>query len=109
MEKTTAEADLKTKLTAIRSLGGKQREVDAAIARNILHEELGQFSNPQRVYQLDEATRDRLIAHGRQDAAHALLAIGSVELNVAKLNRKLTLVIVLLVILIGLMAYALLG
>ncbi|MDE8762622.1 hypothetical protein PZB21_25980 [Rhizobium sp. CBK13] len=107
MDKTTAEADLKSRLTAIRSLGGKQREVDAAIARNILHEELGQFTDPQQVYHLDEATRDRLIAHGRQDAAHALLAVGSVELNVAKLDRKMTLVIVSLLVLIGMMADAL--
>ncbi|UWU13988.1 hypothetical protein N2599_17965 [Rhizobium sullae] len=40
----TAEEDLQP----IRSLGGDQAAVDAAIARNILHEELGQFEGRSR-------------------------------------------------------------
>ncbi|TCU16325.1 hypothetical protein [Rhizobium sullae] len=59
----TAEEDLQP----IRSLGGDQAAVDVAIARNILHEELGQFEGSLTIYNLDDATRDRLIAHAGQE------------------------------------------
>ena len=48
-------------------------EINSVIARHTLHAELGYFSDPQIGYGLDDSERDRLIAHGRQDAAYALL------------------------------------
>ncbi|NKK58783.1 hypothetical protein GFM44_23070 [Rhizobium leguminosarum bv. viciae] len=98
----TAEADLKVRLDAIRSLGGDQAAVDAAIARNILHEELGQFEGSSLpTYGLDDATRDRLIAHARQDAAHAIMGIGTLTKEVRDLRRLISVVVVLLVVLIA--------
>lgn len=44
----------------------------AALGRNILKEELGAFTDPFRgapPYNLDDDTRDRLIAHAREDIA----------------------------------------
>ncbi|MHC2454523.1 hypothetical protein ACVMIX_001164 [Rhizobium leguminosarum] len=98
----TAEADLKVRLDAIRSLGGDQAAVDAAIARNILHEELGQFEDSAlATYNLDDTTRDRLIAHARQDAAHAIMGIGTLTNEVRSLRRSISAVVVLLVVLIA--------
>jgi hypothetical protein len=50
-----------------------KKEATRITARNVLHSELGLFKDEQRVYHLDEATRDRLLAHDRQDTAHTLL------------------------------------
>jgi hypothetical protein len=46
----------------------------AQLQKNILHEELGWHKTrwPLRIYNLQDDTRDRLLAHARQDAAHAL-------------------------------------
>jgi hypothetical protein len=46
---------------------------DEMLAENILHKELGYFSDPLPKYALDQQTRDRLLVHARQDAAHALI------------------------------------
>ncbi len=100
MEKMTADAALKTTLDTIRTVeGNNQASIDAAKARNILHEELGYFTDPQTAYALDDTTRDRLIAHARQDAAHAVLAVGSLALEVGKVKRIATTIVILLVIL----------
>lgn len=60
MEKMSAEADLKIRLDAIRSVeGNSQASIDAAIARNILHEDLGYFTNVRTDYTLRAATFSR--------------------------------------------------
>jgi len=43
-----------------------------AIARDIVHNELGYTGNRRPPYNLDQDTRDILLVHARQDAAHAL-------------------------------------
>jgi hypothetical protein len=43
------------------------------IARHILEDDLGRFAEGPTPYQLDQQTRDILLAHARQDAAEALL------------------------------------
>ncbi|WP_159082458.1 hypothetical protein [Paragemmobacter aquarius] len=48
------------------------KKLSDALGQNILHEDLGAFSDPlKRVepYRLDGDTKDRLIAHTRQDVA----------------------------------------
>jgi len=97
----TAEQDLQARLTAIRTAGGGQPEIDATIARNILHEDLGHFDSQLTTYGLDDATRDRLIAHARQDAAHAVMGIGTLTKEVRGLRRSISAVVVLLVVLIA--------
>ena len=73
-EEGTAEAALAHSLWANKNLGFSKIDNVIAISQNVLHEELGRFpkSPPLAIYNLTEATRDRLIAHGRQDAAAAL-------------------------------------
>ena len=108
MDKQTASDDLKTRLQVIRGVeGNNQAAIDATTARNILHEELGFFSDEQTTYNMDEVTRNRLIAHTRQDAAHAVLSVGNVAREVDKLKRLAkaifcVLVVIAAVLIIGL-------
>jgi len=108
VKELSAEADLAIKLDIIRRLqGSHQASIDAATARNILHEELGYFTDEQTVYHLDEPTRDRLIAHTRQDAAHSVLAAATNAKALAELKRLLRIIIVLLLIITALMVFSL--
>jgi hypothetical protein len=60
MEKMSAEADLKIRLDAIRNVeANSQASIDAAIARNILHEDLGYFTNVRTAYTDRAATFSR--------------------------------------------------
>jgi hypothetical protein len=77
------------KLRQHRKLGSTQQTIDAESARHILHEELGYYADAataQRAYHLDDETRDRLIAHARQDSSHAIFAIASLA---SEMRRKL--------------------
>ena len=65
---------VRLELDAIRSIEGKVSEdkIEATMARLGLRQDLCEIGNDwPRVYSLDEETRDRLIAHARQDAALA--------------------------------------
>jgi hypothetical protein len=75
MPKTFQEG-LRGELQVLRDLGRKGPTWEAqALSRCTLHEDLGYYSDSTNSdYGLDEATRDRLIAHARQDAAHAVAA-----------------------------------
>ncbi len=102
-EKLTAEQDLKVRLGAIRAVGGNDAAaINATIARNILHEDLGRFEGAQTIYHLDKATQDRLLAHARQDAALAVLGIGTITMEVRGLKRKVSFLIVLMVAVLAL-------
>jgi len=73
-----SEEALKLQISAIRDwtfAGDPELEgwIRGAIARNVLHEEIGLYADAQPTYHLDQETRDRLLAHARQDAAHALI------------------------------------
>jgi hypothetical protein len=78
------------RIRADRELGrsGDNSE-NSVIARGILNEELGtygrEFKNPYP-YRLDEDTRDNLLAHARQDAAHVLLNSASLLKRVRRLQ-----------------------
>lgn len=55
-------------------VGNKSANDDnTVIARYTLHEELGYRGERREPYHLDQDTRDILLAHTRQDAAHSLL------------------------------------
>jgi hypothetical protein len=74
LEEGTAEAALALSLQTNRDLGFSKIDNAIAISQNVLHQELGYFpkSPPRAAYEMSESTRDRLIAHARQDAAAAL-------------------------------------
>ena len=42
-------------------------------AQNVLREEMGVYGEPEWNYDIDERTKNTLLAHTRQDVAHALL------------------------------------
>lgn len=74
----TINEDLNSRLKAIDDLPfskkSKHRGKLDATSANILQDDLGQFSDSIKFdYHLDDTTRDRLIAHARQDAAMAYL------------------------------------
>ena len=74
----TIKEDLKSRLEAVSDFPFSKRSQHKgklnAISANILHDDLGEFSDSVEFdYHLDDTTRDRLIAHGRQDAAMAYL------------------------------------
>lgn len=79
---------LRMQLRAMKDLGADQRAIDAATARNVLHEDLGYFRSKSTEYVLDEATRDKLLAHARQDAAHAVYAALTAAREVKKLRHQ---------------------
>jgi hypothetical protein len=96
-EKESAEEHLKMQLDMGRDVGVKDpSSLNAIIARNILHEELGRFRERQRNYSLDPETRNRLLVHARQDAAHTLLNTSSV-LDQLRILRRLVIVLSLIV------------
>ena len=97
----TAEESYSISKKTIKELGGTVTELDAELARNILHDDLGYFAKSwPSVYSLDEETRDRLIAHARQDAAHAVLFAGRISTEVKSLKRQNKFLMVLIGIVI---------
>jgi hypothetical protein len=90
-EKITAENAYEQRVRgalAVMSPGeDKQRLEDQLLAQNILHADLGHFSDPPPDYVLGEAVRDRLLAHARQDAAHALINTSRLISDVKELKR----------------------
>lgn len=102
---TTDEA-IHIALKSAKMLEGKLSENRAndVVARGNLHGELGYHDDGnERVYNLDEQTRDRLIVHGRQDAAHALLntiSLLRVQEQHQKWNRRLLIICVVMLAII---------
>jgi hypothetical protein len=74
--------------------------LNAVAGRNVLHEDLGRFSSRLPHYRLNEDTRDRLIAHARQDAAHALLNTATLLDSVRNLRRMVALLAILLTLIL---------
>jgi hypothetical protein len=68
-----AEADLTSTLKAWRSMGmTSEHQENLAIAKNVANEEMGRYGEHAIEYSLSQKTKDTLLSHGRQDAAHAL-------------------------------------
>ena len=73
---TTADEALKQAMIGINSLPMSRRQRKkagwSALSKNVLHDDLGYYSDSadtNAIYNLSDETRDRLIAHIRQDAA----------------------------------------
>jgi hypothetical protein len=56
----------------------------------VLDEDLGLVGEWHQTYELDEDARDRLLAHGRQDAAYAVLNTSSLLDKILLLKRQLS-------------------
>jgi hypothetical protein len=91
-----AEEHLRQQLSFARDTGATDpSSLNFIAAKNILHEDLGRFDTILHWYRLDDDARDRLIAHTRQDAAHALLNTATLLDQVRALRRGLWLIGVL--------------
>ena len=93
-------ASLRASLAAAKDFG----TTDAAtknfwISKNVLHEELGTFGETTEIYDLNKNTADILIAHGRQDIAHALLNTGSILKELKKIKIVVTACLLVLIFL----------
>ena len=84
----------------------KGRELADAqlLGRNVLHEEIGILAGEARIYDFDAATRDRLLAHSRQDVAMQCGLLVPMHTQVHELKRQVKhlkrLVLLILVILV---------
>jgi hypothetical protein len=92
MSRGDAEKDLAGILEVVDRYSGKESTKNGAVARSILQEEIGRFGKEHLpLYELDENTRDRLLAHGRQDVAYALCNTISLLKEVAVLKNRVNL------------------
>lgn len=88
-------------IKAQRSLGMKGDSWDNyAVARDTLNGDLGLAGKQRDAYNLDQNTRDILLAHARQDAAHALCNSISLLNRIKNLNRVIYCLTVLIIVLI---------
>lgn len=69
------------------------------IAEYTLRQDLGEekVATPFRAYELNDETRDRLIAHTRQDASLAVIVAAEVEKRLVRIERILIVIFLLLV------------
>jgi hypothetical protein len=76
-------------ITGQREVGLKGDHWDNyAIAQGVLHDEIDSDSKTVRFpYRFDQEQRDALLAHARQDAAHALCNTGSLLKRIRTLTR----------------------
>ena len=73
--KPTSREALAAEIFGLKLVRAGRLQTNAAIARHTLAGDLGEHSDSWLTdYSLDEATRDRLLAHARQDASHAVIA-----------------------------------
>lgn len=86
MHDQNATEALRLQLRAMKELGADQQAIDAATAQNVLHEDLGYFRSKSTEYSLDQGARDKLLAHARQDAAHAVYAASTAAREVRRLR-----------------------
>jgi hypothetical protein len=103
--KEKAEEHLKQQLAFAKETGPRNASfLNSIIAKNVLHEDLGRFDSFLQRYNLDEDTRDRLIAHARQDAAHALINTITLLEQIRALRHGiiLALVFALVIVVLGL-------
>src|ERR1700730_16922244 len=71
--KVRAEATLASALAMQPKRGTTgENKANYLVAKNVLNEEMGGYGEYTVEYQLGQKTRDVLLVHGRQDAAHAL-------------------------------------
>lgn len=107
---TEAEEAYKTRAFAVKALFAEvygrgtteyQIKFNNWMAQDIVRCEYGFFGEPEgQIYTFDESARDRLLAHGRQDAAEALLhsitACRQIETLKTRLYLCLSFVVLLL-------------
>jgi hypothetical protein len=91
MGREDAEATLRDILDSLEKYGPTESNRNLIVAKNTMDEELGRFGKEHlNEYHFDELTRDRLVVHTRQDAAHALCNTISLLDKISLLNRRIS-------------------
>src|ERR1700733_4054595 len=91
----TADEALSGRVAALREWSSPHanltKPTNQITANNVLKSELGEFADRDALptYRLDQGTRDRLLAHGREDAAHILLYVISLTDEIHQLKSAL--------------------
>lgn len=91
MKRHTAEEALRAVMKANAEFGGRTdaHGLNLLVASNVLKEELGLFEGYDPPdYNLDKDTADVLLAHARQDAAHALTNTASILEQLTSVQRQ---------------------
>lgn len=100
-DKEKPEDHLRQQLAFAKDMGARDGSIlNSIVAKNVLHEDLGRFDSFLPRYNLDEDTRDRLIVHARQDAAHAVINTAALLDQLGTLWRTLRLILSLVLVLI---------
>jgi hypothetical protein len=98
-QRETAIEHLRLQMAFAKDTGPKDASfLNSVIARNVLDEDLGRFDSTLHMYRLDDDTRDRLIVHARQDAAHAVINTATLLQEVKSLRRGVRIMLVLMII-----------
>jgi hypothetical protein len=66
-----------------------EHNANLVVAKNVVDEEMGRYGDHLLDYQLQQKTKDTLLAHGRQDVAHALCNTKSLLDHSAKISSQL--------------------
>lgn len=81
-------------LKSLKDFGNySETTANGAVARNVLHEELGYYGEMGQEYRLSKQTSDILLAHARQDAAHALANTTTLLKQVDELKQYMRLLV----------------
>ena len=80
-----------------------EHQANYLIAKNVADEEMGRYGEHPLEYSLQQKTKDALLAHGRQDAAHALCNKSIIDQNarIAAQLRLLNFLLLVTVCLLG--------
>jgi hypothetical protein len=66
-----------------------EHQANYLVAKNVADEEMGRYGDHPLEYSLQQKTKDTLLAHGRQDAAHALCNTKSIMDQNAHISSQL--------------------
>jgi hypothetical protein len=97
MGRTEAETTLASALKMVPSGLKGASKANYLITQNVVHEERELYGEYAFEYHFNQKTSNILLAHGRQDAAHALLNTSSLLEHGAKISRQLRVLNVLAV------------
>jgi hypothetical protein len=90
MGRMEAEKTLASALEMVPKSGLKSvSKANYLIAQNVVHEEIGLYGEYAFEYRFNQKTSDLLLAHGRQDAAHALLNTSSLLEHGGQISTQL--------------------
>jgi hypothetical protein len=95
-----AEESLRNTLRAMEKYGGDESRRNGVVAKNVMFEDIGHFGEPSIKYHLDETRRDILLAHSRQDSAHALINTTSLLEQVAWLSGQIRILQIMVLLLL---------